>query len=160
LEVRVYPGADGDFEWYSDAGDTYDYENGSHRIVPIHWEDAARTLTLADSRNSYPGMPKRVHIHLMLLDLFDLGSECAQVGYRFCKRSQRDHHAALVVVGRLQVDLQQPQVDELLADSVDAAAEYDDSQQNHESACDRRTHPGHQVHVQLRSRYSAWQNRI
>jgi alpha-D-xyloside xylohydrolase len=67
LEVRVYPGSDGDFEWYSDAGDTYDYENGLPRIVPIHWDDAARTLTLAESPNRYPGMPERVHIRLVVV---------------------------------------------------------------------------------------------
>jgi alpha-D-xyloside xylohydrolase len=67
LEVRVYPGADGDFEWYGDAGDTYDYEKGLHRIVAIHWDDAARTLTLDGSTGRYPGMPKRVHIRLVVV---------------------------------------------------------------------------------------------
>jgi alpha-D-xyloside xylohydrolase len=67
LEVRVYPGADGDFDWYSDAGDTYDYEKGLHRIVPIHWNDAARTLTLGPSSSNFPGMPKRVRIRLVVV---------------------------------------------------------------------------------------------
>jgi alpha-D-xyloside xylohydrolase len=67
LEVRVYPGADGDFEWYSDAGDTYDYEKGLQRIVPLHWDDGARTLTLAESHSSYPGMPKAVRIRLVVV---------------------------------------------------------------------------------------------
>jgi alpha-D-xyloside xylohydrolase len=67
LELRVYPGADGDFEWYSDAGDTYDYENGLYRTVPIHWDDSARTLTLGDSQQRFPGMPERVHIRLVVV---------------------------------------------------------------------------------------------
>src|SRR5581483_10468059 len=67
LEVRVYGGADGYFEWYSDAADTYDYEKGSYRIVPIRWDDAARTLTLDGSSASYPGMPKRIHIRLVVV---------------------------------------------------------------------------------------------
>ncbi len=79
LEVRVYPGADGDFEWYSDAGDTYDYEHGSHRIVPIHWDDAARTLTLAAAPNTYPGMPKRVRIRLVVVrEARGVGGEVAE----------------------------------------------------------------------------------
>ena len=79
LEVRVYPGADGDFEWYSDAGDTYDYEHGVHRIVPIHWDDATRTLTLAGSPNRYPGMPERVHIRLVVVrEGHGAGGEMAQ----------------------------------------------------------------------------------
>ena len=67
LEVRVYPGADGDFEWYSDAGDSYDYEKGLHRVVSIHWDDAARTLTLRESQGSYPGMPRQVQIQLVVV---------------------------------------------------------------------------------------------
>jgi alpha-D-xyloside xylohydrolase len=67
LELRVYPGADGSFEWYSDAGDTYDYEKGSYRIVPIRWDDAARTLTLGESPHRYPGMPKRIQIRLVVV---------------------------------------------------------------------------------------------
>jgi alpha-D-xyloside xylohydrolase len=67
LELRVYPGADGDFEWYSDAGDTYDYQNGLYRTVRIHWDDSARTLTLSDSNQHFPGMPHRVHIRLVVV---------------------------------------------------------------------------------------------
>jgi alpha-D-xyloside xylohydrolase len=78
LEVRVYPGADGDFEWYCDAGDTYDYEKGLHRIVAIHWGDAARTLTLDGSTGRYPGMPKRVHIRLVVVrEAHGVGGETA-----------------------------------------------------------------------------------
>lgn len=67
LEVRVYPGADGELEWYSDAGDTYDYEKGLHRIVSLRWEDTARALVLDDARGSYPGMPARVRIRLVVV---------------------------------------------------------------------------------------------
>lgn len=67
LEVRVYPGADGHFEWYSDAGDSYDYEKGQHRIVPLRWEDAARTLVLGEGQGSYPGMPAHVRIRLIVV---------------------------------------------------------------------------------------------
>jgi alpha-D-xyloside xylohydrolase len=67
LEVRVYPGADASFEWYSDAGDTYDYEKGERRIVPMHWEDATRTLTLGDAIGKYPGVPGRIRIVLVVV---------------------------------------------------------------------------------------------
>lgn len=67
LEVRVYPGADGDFEWYSDAGDTYDYEKGLRRTVSMHWDDAARTLTLGAAQGHYPGMAKRIAIRLVVV---------------------------------------------------------------------------------------------
>jgi alpha-D-xyloside xylohydrolase len=67
LEVRVYPGADGDFEWYSDAGDTYDYEKGRRRVVPMHWDDSARTLQLGEAQGSYPEMPERVRVRLVVV---------------------------------------------------------------------------------------------
>jgi alpha-D-xyloside xylohydrolase len=67
LEVRVYPGTDADFEWYSDAGDTYDYEKGQRRIVHLHWDDAARALHADDAKGSYRGMPERIRIRLVVV---------------------------------------------------------------------------------------------
>ena len=32
------------------------YEQGAHSIIPIHWNDAARTLTVGARQGSYPGM--------------------------------------------------------------------------------------------------------
>src|SRR6185437_6974059 len=67
LEVRVYPGANGQCEWYADAGDTYDYEKGLHRTVLLRWDDAARTVVVGEERGSYPGMPERVRIRLVVV---------------------------------------------------------------------------------------------
>lgn len=43
-EVRVYPGADGDFTLYSDDGQTYAYESGQSQITHLHWIDAQGEL--------------------------------------------------------------------------------------------------------------------
>lgn len=67
LEVRVYPGANGEFEWYADAGDTYDYEKGEHRIVLLRWDETARTLVVGEGQGSYPGMPQRIRIRLVVV---------------------------------------------------------------------------------------------
>jgi alpha-D-xyloside xylohydrolase len=56
IELRVYPGADGDFTLYEDEGDSYRYEQGAHSTIAIHWDDAARTLTLGARQGSFPGM--------------------------------------------------------------------------------------------------------
>jgi alpha-D-xyloside xylohydrolase len=56
IELRVYPGANADFNLYEDEGDSYRYENGTHAIIPIHWENATRTLTLGARQGRYPGM--------------------------------------------------------------------------------------------------------
>ncbi|HLH34401.1 MAG TPA: DUF5110 domain-containing protein, partial [Alloacidobacterium sp.] len=80
LEVRVYPGSDGEFEWYSDAGDSYDYEKGVHRIVPLRWEDATRTLVVGEGQGSYPGMPQRVRIRLVVVsEAHGIGEEPTSV---------------------------------------------------------------------------------
>jgi alpha-D-xyloside xylohydrolase len=42
--LRVYPGADGDFEIYSDDGATYNYEKGQSELTKLHWADAAGKL--------------------------------------------------------------------------------------------------------------------
>jgi alpha-D-xyloside xylohydrolase len=56
IEVRVYPGADGDFTLYEDENDNYDYAKGKHATIQLHWDDAAKTLTLSAREGSFPGM--------------------------------------------------------------------------------------------------------
>jgi len=56
IELRVYPGASGDFAIYEDENDGYDYEKGVHATIPLHWDDAAHTLTIAERKGQFPGM--------------------------------------------------------------------------------------------------------
>ena len=56
IELRIYPGADGDFTLYEDAGDSYAYERGVDATIPMHWNDATRTLTIGARQGSFPGM--------------------------------------------------------------------------------------------------------
>jgi alpha-D-xyloside xylohydrolase len=56
IELRVYPGANGDFTLYEDDGLTYDYEKGAYATIPIHWDDASQTLTIGARQGSFPGM--------------------------------------------------------------------------------------------------------
>jgi len=44
-EVRVYPGADGSFDLYSDDGTSYAYERGEMQITHLAWSDTAQRLT-------------------------------------------------------------------------------------------------------------------
>jgi len=67
LELRVYPGANGKFEYYSDANDTYDYEKGEFAIFTFKWDDAARTLSISDTKGSFPGMIKQRIIKVVLV---------------------------------------------------------------------------------------------
>ena len=56
IELRIYPGADGDFVLYEDENDGYAYEKGAHATIPLHWDDAAKTLTLEARQGTFPGM--------------------------------------------------------------------------------------------------------
>ena len=56
LEIRVYPGADGQFTLYEDEGDGYNYEKGQFTEIPFSWDDATRTLTIGQRRGGYKGM--------------------------------------------------------------------------------------------------------
>jgi len=58
IELRVYPGADGDFTLYQDENDGYAYEKGAHATIPVHWNDKTGTLAVGPVEGSYPGMPK------------------------------------------------------------------------------------------------------
>ncbi len=65
IELRIYPGADGEFVVYQDAGDSYDYEKGAHSLIPIHWSQATETLTIGDREGSYPEMPAKMEFRIV-----------------------------------------------------------------------------------------------
>jgi alpha-D-xyloside xylohydrolase len=54
--LRIYAGADGDFTLYEDQNDGYAYEKGVYATIAIHWDDAAKTLTIGPRQGSFPGM--------------------------------------------------------------------------------------------------------
>lgn len=56
LEIRVYPGADGEFTLYEDENDNYDYEKGMYSTITFKWDDARKVLTINDRNGSFPGM--------------------------------------------------------------------------------------------------------
>jgi alpha-D-xyloside xylohydrolase len=56
VELRIYPGADGDFTLYEDQGDSYDYEHGAYATVDLHWDDATSTLSIGARQGTFPGL--------------------------------------------------------------------------------------------------------
>lgn len=67
LEIKIYPGADGDFTLYEDEGDSYDYEKGAFATIDFHWDDKSKTLTLGKRKGSYNGMiaQRKFNVKLM-----------------------------------------------------------------------------------------------
>ncbi len=58
IELRVYPGADADFVIYEDENDTYNYEKGKYATIPLHWNEAEKTLTIGNRQGEFAGMVK------------------------------------------------------------------------------------------------------
>lgn len=56
LEIRVYPGADGQFLLYEDENNNYDYQRGIYSTISFNWDDRRKTLTIGDRQGSFPGM--------------------------------------------------------------------------------------------------------
>ena len=56
LELRVYPGADGQFVLYEDEGDGYNYEKGAYSTINIKWSERTRTLTIGERQGNFKGM--------------------------------------------------------------------------------------------------------
>jgi alpha-D-xyloside xylohydrolase len=59
VELRVYPGRDGSYELYDDAGDGYGYRQGQYATVAMKWSDAAHRLDIAGRKGGFAGMPAR-----------------------------------------------------------------------------------------------------
>jgi alpha-D-xyloside xylohydrolase len=63
-EVRVYPGANGEFSLYDDDGVSYDYEKGKSTLTKLRWDDAGGKLSASGSdaavAKALPGLVKVV----------------------------------------------------------------------------------------------------
>lgn len=77
LEVVVYPGADGSFVLYEDAGDGYGYEKGEFTEIPMRWDDKRGTLTIGKRKGAYPGALKKRSFLVRLA-----GGSAVRVAYR------------------------------------------------------------------------------
>ncbi len=67
VELRIYPGADGEFDLYEDEGDNYNYEKGAGAVIPIRWDDSTRTLSIKARQGSFPNMIQKRRIEVVLV---------------------------------------------------------------------------------------------
>ena len=56
IELRIYPGADGQFTLYEDENNNYNYEKGKFATITFKWIDATKTLSVSEVQGSFPGM--------------------------------------------------------------------------------------------------------
>src|SRR5262249_22510804 len=57
-QLRIYPGADGEFFWYEDDGASLAYERGEFTRIGIAWDDSRRELRLALAPGSQMLVPR------------------------------------------------------------------------------------------------------
>ncbi|MGD0591871.1 MAG: glycoside hydrolase family 31 protein [Bacteroidota bacterium] len=68
IEVRIYPGADGEFTLYEDENDNYNYEKGICSLIKFNWDDAKKVLTIDDRKGVYPGMLREHTFNILLVN--------------------------------------------------------------------------------------------
>jgi len=68
LEIRVYPGADGEFTLYEDENDNYNYEKGAFATIRMRWNDKAWQLTFEDRAGKFAGMQDRRTSRVLVVD--------------------------------------------------------------------------------------------
>ncbi|MGD1046246.1 MAG: TIM-barrel domain-containing protein [Bacteroidota bacterium] len=68
LELRIYPGADGQFTLYEDENDTYNYENGQHSIIPFIYYDTSRQLIVGARQGTFPLMSRERVFNIVWVD--------------------------------------------------------------------------------------------
>ncbi|MGC4231999.1 MAG: glycoside hydrolase family 31 protein [Niabella sp.] len=68
LEIRIYPGADGELVLYEDENDNYNYERGAYSTIKFKWDNTGRTLTIGNREGQYPGMLKSRKFNVVIVD--------------------------------------------------------------------------------------------
>ena len=67
VEIRIYPGANGEFTLYEDENDNYNYEKGIYALTRFKWDDTKKTLTVEARKGKYPGMLKERTFNILLV---------------------------------------------------------------------------------------------
>ena len=67
IELRIYPGANGEFKFYEDENDNYNYEKGAKAIFTLSYNDKLRKLTISDTKGSFPGMLKQRTFNIVIV---------------------------------------------------------------------------------------------
>jgi len=67
MTLCVYAGANGTFTLYEDDGLTYGYEHGAFAGIPLHWDDAKKTLTIGKRDGKFPGMLNQRTFNVVLI---------------------------------------------------------------------------------------------
>lgn len=67
VELRIYPGANGEFSLYEDQGDGYEYESGNFSTIAMHWDDRKHQLIIGTRKGQFSGMIKARQLNIVLV---------------------------------------------------------------------------------------------
>ncbi|HTG65633.1 MAG TPA: DUF5110 domain-containing protein, partial [Flavobacterium sp.] len=67
LEIRVYPGANGEFTLYEDENDNYNYEKGAYSTITFKWNEQTKRLTVGKRKGDFKGMIKNRVFNIILV---------------------------------------------------------------------------------------------
>lgn len=86
IYLYVYQGANGKFTLYEDEGVNYDYEQNKYAMIPMEYEEATKTLTIAERKGDFPGMLKERIFEVVVVNkdkpqTFDLKAQGVVVKY-------------------------------------------------------------------------------
>ncbi|WP_259067128.1 glycoside hydrolase family 31 protein [Mucilaginibacter sp. X4EP1] len=68
IELRIYPGADGQFTFYEDENDNYNYEKGEYATFTFTWNNKLKTLSISDTKGDFPGMLRQHTFNVILVN--------------------------------------------------------------------------------------------
>lgn len=67
IELRIYPGANGEFKFYEDENDNYNYEKGKSSTLTLKWNEKLRRLSFSARSGSFAGMVKKRRFNIVLV---------------------------------------------------------------------------------------------
>ena len=83
--IRIYCGADAEFELYEDAGDGYAYEQGAFALIKLSWNEAAHQLLIGARRGMFPELVREREFNITLISATiarnDLGGQAYTIRY-------------------------------------------------------------------------------
>jgi len=78
IELRIYPGANGQFEYYEDENDNYNYEKGQSATFLLSWNDKLHQLSITGTKGSFKGMLSSHTFNIVMVN-GDHGSNAGEV---------------------------------------------------------------------------------
>ena len=67
LELRIYPGADAEFNLYEDENDNYNYEKGMYATIKFKWMDKQQTIMVSTTKGKFEGALKKRVLRFVLV---------------------------------------------------------------------------------------------